>query len=175
MDPQTPAAPPPATPPPPTEPAPMMGPSLGVPTTVAAPKTSNKATAIVAFFIAFLALLIGLGGWQSGVIPHNYVHTTGTVIREQQSAQSNNKTGGYTYVPVIQFTVNGKAYTVTGTTAEAQPSAQVGQTQQVAYNPANPGQDPKDASDTSGAIWGPILMVIGVGCVIFGLFKLLRK
>lgn len=87
------------------------------------------------FFAAFClwGAYTAYTGWQ---LQTNGVTTTGTVVRMNE--QSDGEGGCCTFVPVVDFHVNGNVYTFEGDTASDPPAYRVGQQVDVRYDPNNP-------------------------------------
>ena len=87
------------------------------------------------FFAAFClwGAYAAYTGWQ---LQTNGITTTGTVVRMNE--QSDGEGGCCTYVPVVDFDVNGNMYTFEGDTASNPPAYRVGEQVDVRYDPANP-------------------------------------
>lgn len=72
-------------------------------------------------------------GWQ---LQTKGVTTPGIVVRLSEHSDSDG--GCCTYVPVIDFKVNERVYTIEGDTASYPPAYDVGEQVDVRYDPANP-------------------------------------
>jgi hypothetical protein len=87
------------------------------------------------FFAAF-CLWGAYTGYTSWRLEQDGETTTGTVIEMEESSSSEG--GCCVYSPVIEFNVNGQAYTFEGGTASYPPEYVVGEQVQVLYDPADP-------------------------------------
>ena len=87
------------------------------------------------FFAAFClwGAYAAYTGWQ---LQTRGVTTTGTVVRMNE--QSDGEGGCCTYVPVVDFQVNGSVYTFEGDTASDPPAYRVGEQVDVRYDPTDP-------------------------------------
>lgn len=62
--------------------------------------------------------------------------TTGVVVELEE--QSDTEGGCCTYVPIVEYTVNGQAYSIRGGVASDPPQYQVGEQVPILYDPAGP-------------------------------------
>lgn len=87
------------------------------------------------FFMAFClwGVYAGYTSWQ---LQTNGETTTGTVVELKE--QSDGEGGCCTYVPVVEYTVKGEAYSMEGDTATDPPQYEVGEEVSILYDPANP-------------------------------------
>jgi hypothetical protein len=130
---------------------------------------NDKVAALVILLIGLFGLGSGYAVYYQAQIPKSYVFTTGTITTNAPG--TNNRT----YDIGIQFTAkNGQSYTLT--TSVAQESAQhnpsyfIGNsTIKVAYDPNDPGHNPKNTSDKSTPAYAIIFMIIGGLFTVMGL------
>ena len=89
------------------------------------------------FFMAFClwGVYAAYTSWQ---LQTNGETTNGTVVELKE--QSDAEGGCCTYVPVVEYTVNGQAYSMEGDTASDPPQYKVGEEVPILYDPANPNK-----------------------------------
>jgi hypothetical protein len=135
------------------------------------------------FLLIFGIVFAGAGYFilQSSSIPSSYKRESGQIVQVapvySNSSNSNSYSNGYqqnvSYAPVISYKVDGASYTFQASGSSSSRPV-IGSSVIVAYNPQNPGQKPKDASDHSAKILAPIFMAVGGIVAIFGLYKLIK-
>ena len=154
------------------------GSGIGAPNSLRVVKVSTRSVGLITVAFGLLALLIGYIVYSQSRLPSNYLRTPGTVNSETTSYNNGgvapNTTGGsaVTYQASISFKVGSYTYNFIDTNA---PKYSTGQTVQVAYNPANPEQNPKNASDNTGSVMGPLVMVVGAVLFVIGLLMSARR
>ncbi len=100
-------------------------------------RVRNGCIAVLAnlFFAAFClwGVYAGYQSWQLGA---NGQTATAIVVRMDE--QSDSEGGCCTYVPVMEYTVDGQTYTMRGNTASDPPQYRVGEEVPILYDPAAP-------------------------------------
>lgn len=100
-------------------------------------RVRNGCIAVLAnlFFAAFClwGVYAGYNSWQ---LQTNGVTTTAVVTSLDE--QSDSEGGCCTYVPVLEYTVNGQNYTIRGNTASSPPQYRVGEKVSILYDPSTP-------------------------------------
>jgi len=89
------------------------------------------------FFAAFClwGVYAGYTGWQ---LQSRGETTTGLVVELKE--QSDGQGGCCTYVPIVEFAVNGQAYSIAGDTASDPPQYAVGEEVPILYDPVSPNK-----------------------------------
>lgn len=150
------------------------GSGIGTPNSLRVVKVSSKSVGLITVVFGILALLVGYYVHGQSELPNNYLRTSGTVTSETTSYNNGgvapNTTGGsgVTYQANISFKAGTNTYNFIDTNS---PKYSTGQTVQVAYNPANPEVNPKNASDNTGSVMGPLVMAVGGVLLVIGLLK----
>ncbi|HJR79170.1 MAG TPA: DUF3592 domain-containing protein [Anaerolineales bacterium] len=106
-------------------------------------------------------------GWQ---LQTNGATTSGTVVRLNE--QSDGEGGCCTYVPVINFEVNGQAYSFEGDTASYPPAYEVGEQVNVRYDPANPNTAQIDSTFERWAFPAIIIPSMILAALILNFFMI---
>lgn len=91
---------------------------------------------IANLFFAGFCLWGAYAGYNSWKLDNEGATTTGTVVRLEQSDDSEG--GCCVYSPVVEFEVNGRTYSFEGDNASDPPAYEVGEAVEVIYNPADP-------------------------------------
>ena len=106
-------------------------------------KTANRVyigciTIFANIFFAAFCLWGVYAGYTSWQLQTNGETTTGMVVELKE--QSDGQGGCCTYVPIVEFAVNGQAYSIDGDTASDPPQYEVGQAVPILYAPASPNK-----------------------------------
>lgn len=103
-----------------------------------------------------------------------YSQTTGTIVKiNEEEREYSTKTGDHyktirypVYISVIEYTVNGVSYTITGVPYES--PEQIGEQRNVFYNPQNPTDSVLEGTSSSG--WTGIIILTVMLIIVGGIF-----
>ena len=137
-------------------------------------KTMNSMVA--ALLILVIGLFAMIGGYfiaKNSTIPKSYLTTSGQIKSSGPGIQGD-------YNAAIAYTVNGTQYSfVSQVPKESAIHDSVyfigNNSVKVAYNPQNPGKDPKNASDKTAPVAGKAFEILGGIFAVLGLISLVQQ
>ena len=125
-------------------------------------KRSKFGIGTLIFMLIFGFGFTAVGVWigKSSTIDASWQRVTGRVISSSTSINN----GSTMYSPVVQYTVNGRSYEVTGSVSSSSYPA-IGSTKQVAYNPSHP--DDAKVVTSAGKVFSYVFMAVGILIIVY--------
>ena len=134
------------------------------------PKRKSFGIGGLLILIVIAVILIIFGGFliQRSIQTKDWPTTAGIVTEVSRSTDSDGDTN---YTPILEYKVDGKSFTTSGSGSNTPVS--IGASQTVRYNPDNPSDGSVDS--VAGAIFGYILPIVGIIMIIAGVVSFLSS